>query len=128
MAIRRTAGLTIITTFILIFGQVASARADPFLTGPKSPEVSCSTPLRLYDGTFQTGTSASIYTRGLWINLSDLGFNNKTSSYIVGACAVELAAGANGSGALYPECLYAGCDENVMLSGWNNVISSVYLR
>lgn len=128
MVIRRAAGLTMFTTFILILGQFAPAGADPLLRGPMSPQVSCSMPLRLYDGTFQTGTSASIYTRGLWINLSDLGFNNRTSSYIVGACAVELAAGANGSGAFYPRCLYAGCDENVMLSGWNNVISSVYLR
>jgi hypothetical protein len=63
-----------------------------------------------------------------WINLADFGFNNMTSSYTVGACAVILAAGTNGSGSLYPECLNAGCVEDVMLSGWNNVLSSVYLR
>jgi hypothetical protein len=108
--------------------------ATAFVSGPPASaeervsSINCSTPLRLYDGTYRTGASVSVYTRGLWVNLSVVDFNNKTSSYAVGACAVVLAAGTNGSGAHYPECLEAGCIENSMLSGWNNVISSVYLR
>lgn len=88
----------------------------------------CSTPLRLYDGTFLGAPVLSIATRGLWINLSTYGFDNRTSSYLVGACAVELAAGTNGAGGRYPRCLYAYCQESVMLSGWDNVLSSAYLK
>jgi hypothetical protein len=91
-------------------------------------QTSCSSSLDLYDGTYLTGVSVSIYTRGLWINLSTVGFDNRTSSYMVGACSVALASGSNGGGSLYPRCLSAGCIEDVMASGWNNVISSVYLR
>jgi hypothetical protein len=93
-----------------------------------APGVSCSSPLVLHDGTYQTGTSVSVYARGLWIDLSTVGFNNKTSSYKVGACAVELASGSGGGGVHYTRCLSAGCVENVMDVGWNNVVSSVYLH
>jgi hypothetical protein len=92
-----------------------------------APVLTCSTPLTLYDGANRSGANVHIYTRGVWINLSTVSFDNKTSSFKVGACAVELAAQSNGSGNYYPECLYPGCIENTMLSGWNNVISSVYL-
>jgi hypothetical protein len=95
---------------------------------PTPVNLSCSTPLRLHDGTYQTGTTVSIYSRGLWINLSTLSFDNMTSSYTVGACAVELAAGSSGGGSHYTRCLSAGCVENVMAAGWDNVISSVYLH
>ncbi|MGH8873923.1 MAG: hypothetical protein ACRDVM_01545 [Acidimicrobiia bacterium] len=87
----------------------------------------CSSPLRLYDGTYQTGDTVSVWTRSAWINLSGIGFDNRTSSFRVGACAVDLASGTWGGGSLYPRCTYAGCEEDVMASGWNNVISSVYL-
>jgi len=93
-----------------------------------APLISCSTALNLYNGTYLTGTRVSVSTRGVWINLSNFGFDNMTSSYKVGACSVELASGANGSGSHYSRCLSAGCEEDVMASGWNNVISSVYLH
>jgi hypothetical protein len=93
-----------------------------------APTLNCSTALRLHDGTFQTGTTVYVYARGIWVNLSDVGFNNMTSSYTVGACAVVLASGTNGGGSHYPYCLFAGCVEDVMAPGWDNVISSVYLR
>ena len=97
-------------------------------TAPATALTSCSTPLRLYDGTYLSGTTVSIYTRGAWINLSSYGFDNRTSSFSVGACSVSLAAGSGGGGSHYSECLYAGCVENVMATGWNNVISSVYVH
>jgi hypothetical protein len=90
--------------------------------------VSCSTPLRLYDGTYLSGTTVAIYTRGAWINLGSYGMDNMTSSFKVGACSVSLAAGTGGGGSHYSECLYANCIENVMATGWNNVISSVYIH
>jgi hypothetical protein len=92
------------------------------------PLVNCSTPLRLWDGTYETGAMVSIYARGVWVNLNIVNFGDKTSSYIVGSCSVELADGQNGSGSRYPYCLSAGCVENVMASGWDNRISSVYLH
>lgn len=91
------------------------------------PSLNCSSPLRLYDGLNRTGATVSIYTRGLWTNLSGLGFDNRTSSYSVGACAVELASGSGGGGSHYPGCVAAWCVVNSMASGWNNVVSSVYL-
>ncbi len=91
-------------------------------------DVTCSTPLKLHDGTFQTGATVSVYSRGLWIDLSTVGFDNRTSSYTVGACAVELASAAGGGGAHYTRCLAPGCVENTMDLGWNNVVSSVYLH
>jgi hypothetical protein len=92
-----------------------------------SPLALCSTPLKLHDGTNQGGSVASVNTRSSWVNLSGYSFDNKTSSYTVGACAVELAAQADGNGNHYPECLSAGCVEDTMLAGWDNVISSVKL-
>lgn len=88
----------------------------------------CSTALRLYDGTYQTGSLLSIASRGQWINLGLYGFDNQTSSYRVGACAVELASGTNGGGSRYFRCLSAYCEEDVMASGWDNVLSSAYLK
>jgi hypothetical protein len=70
----------------------------------------------------------SIYVRGLWIDLSSVSFDNKTSSFWVGACAIDLAPQAGGQGNHYTRCLYAGCVENVMLPGWDNVVSSAYLH
>jgi hypothetical protein len=92
------------------------------------PEVNCSSPLTLYNYTNQTGSSVSIYTRGQWVNLSALSFDNKTSSYAVGACAAELAALSGGGGAHYSGCLDAWCQEDSMNYGWNNITSSVYLH
>jgi hypothetical protein len=91
------------------------------------PTVTCSTPLKLRNLANQGGTLVNVYSRSQWINLSTLSFDNKTSSFTVGACAVELAAGVNGSANWYPECTNAGCVENSMLPGWDNVLSSVYL-
>jgi hypothetical protein len=103
----------------------ATSGSPTSLTGPA---LSCSTPLRLYDGSLISGDSVSISTRGLWIDLSTLGFDNRTSSFKVGACSIELAAGPGGSGSRYQRCLSAGCTENNMATGWNNLVSSAYLH
>jgi hypothetical protein len=93
-----------------------------------SPLSNCSTPLKLHDGANQTGATASISERGVWVNLSSVGFDNRTSSYTVGACAVELASAAFGGGVRYTHCLTAGCVEDSMDLGWDNVLSSVFLH
>jgi hypothetical protein len=108
--------------------SAAMERREASFVGLIAPNLNCSTPLRLHDGTYQAGTTVSVYVRGLWVDLSTFGFDNSTSSYTVGACAIELALGSGGSGLHYPRCLYAGCVENVMATGWNNAVSSVYLH
>ncbi len=120
------------STMVLVSSAVGPALAS----GPGSdnewagsqPSLACSSPLQLFDGTNLSGAKVLIYTRGLWIDLSTVSFDNRTSSYKVGACAIELASGAGGGGAHYTRCLSAGCVENVMDLGWNNVVSSVYLH
>ena len=61
------------------------------------------------------------------LNLSTYGFDNDTSSYRVGACASTFWAGASGSGSVYPGPTGANASASSMLSGWNNVVSSVYI-
>jgi len=94
--------------------------------GASAASATCTTPLRLYDGVYRTGAVLSVATRGLWLNLNLYGFDNRTSSYKVGSCNVDLAASTNGGGSRYPRCLTAYCLENVMMTGWSNVLSSVY--
>ena len=96
--------------------------------GAAAPAVNCSTALKLYDATGFGGASVSISERGTWINLSTLGFDNRTSSYRLGACLVDMASGTNGGGALYATCGSPGCQESSMDPGWNNVISSVFIH
>src|SRR6059058_3731883 len=73
--------------------------------------LNCGSSLDLYDGTYMSGASVSILARGTWINLSTVGFDNRTSSYVVGACSVDLASGTGGGGSRYGRCLSPGCAE-----------------
>jgi hypothetical protein len=85
----------------------------------------CSSSLRLYDGTSFTGTVLSLSTRGSLLALSTYGFDNKTSSYKVGACAAVLYSGIQSG--TYPGNTAANAQATSMQSGWNNVISSVLI-
>jgi hypothetical protein len=87
----------------------------------------CSSSLRLYRSTGFTGGTLVLTTRGVVHNLSTYGFDNDTSSYAVGACASTFWAGASGSGSVYPGNTGAFANASQMLSGWNNVVSSVYI-
>ncbi|MDZ4232469.1 MAG: hypothetical protein U1C73_01615, partial [Dietzia sp.] len=91
-----------------------------------SASATCSTPLRLYAGTNQSGSVLAVTARGVWVNLST-SFNNQTSSYRVGACSSLFAAGTNGTGGFYPGNTSAWATASQMLLGWNNRVSSVYL-
>ncbi|MGI8515033.1 MAG: hypothetical protein ACR2NT_07785 [Acidimicrobiia bacterium] len=87
----------------------------------------CSTGLRLYDGTGYTGSVLVILDRSLWINLSSYGFDNRTSSYKVGACDSYFAENGSGGGSWYPASATQAWDQaSSMQSGWNNRVSSVY--
>jgi hypothetical protein len=93
-----------------------------------SPLLNCSTPLKLRDGPNQTLGQANVYSRGIWVNLSSLSFDNKTSSFTVGACSIDLAAGINGGSSHYLSCLSPFCVEDTMDPGWDNAVSSAYLN
>ncbi|MEO6126561.1 MAG: hypothetical protein ABIR32_22900 [Ilumatobacteraceae bacterium] len=85
----------------------------------------CSSSLRLYDGTSFTGTVLSVSTRGSLLTLSTYGFDNKTSSYKVAACAAILYSGIQSG--TYPGNTAANAQAASMQSGWDNVISSVLI-
>ena len=88
--------------------------------------LTCSSSLRLYkDGGFG-GRVLYLSSRGLWFNLASYGFNNITSSFVVGGCTVYLADGTNGGGSWYPGG-YANSVVPVLASGWNDRITSVYV-
>ena len=87
----------------------------------------CSSSLRLYRSNGFTGGTLVLTTRAVVLNLSTYGFDNDTSSYRVGACASTFWAGASGSGSVYPGPTGANASASAMLSGWNNVVSSVYI-
>jgi hypothetical protein len=95
---------------------------------PALPTASCSTPLRLYADAGYGGRELDFYDRGYWQNLSTWSFDKQLSSYKVGACSVYLADGAGGGGSLYPGNTSAGHNEPSMLSGWNDRVSSIYIR
>jgi len=87
----------------------------------------CSTGLRLYDGTGYSGSVLVILDRSLWINLSSYGFDNRTSSYKVGACSSYFAENSSGGGSWYPTSATEAWDQDSsMQTGWNNRVSSVY--
>jgi hypothetical protein len=109
-------------------GHVRSTGATPATTNDGiTPMATCATALRLYRSTGFTGGTLVLTTRAVVLNLSTYGFDNDTSSYRVGACASTFWAGASGSGSVYPGPTGANASASSMLSGWNNVVSSVYI-
>jgi hypothetical protein len=85
----------------------------------------CSSSLRLYDGTSYGGAVLFLTTRQVFLNLSAYGFDNRTSSYKVGACATNFYTGSNGGGSSFTGG--ASTQSPTMPAGWNNVVSSVYI-
>lgn len=97
--------------------------------GAEAASSSCSTSLKLYDGTSYTGSTLFIYTRTQWINLSNYGWANRTSSFKVGACSAYFADYPNGGGSWYPTSYTQAWDQAAaMISGWNNRVSSIYMN
>jgi hypothetical protein len=88
---------------------------------------SCSSPLRLFDYIWYGGRQLSFWDRGYWQNLWDYGFDNRTSSYAVGACYVHLAEYGGGGGWWYPGPTWPWAGEPVMYWDWQNTISSIYV-
>ncbi len=87
----------------------------------------CSSPLRLYEYNWYSGRRLSFWDRGYWQNLADYGFDNQTSSYIVGGCQVYLAEYSDGGGWWYPGPTYPYAGEAAMAWDWQDTISSIYI-
>lgn len=94
---------------------------------PYRRQFTCSSYLRLYTGTNFGGSVLAIATQYTVLNLSSYGFNNVTSSYKVGACPAAMWDLNSGGAPAYGGNTGAGVWATVMLSGWDNRISSVYL-
>lgn len=86
---------------------------------------SCSTSTRLYAGTSFTTPVVAVTTRASWRDLSAVGFDNTARSYKIGACSTVFAANAGGGGSQFSAG--AGTQASTMPSGWDKVISSLYL-
>lgn len=88
----------------------------------------CSSSLRLYASINFTTPVLQLTARSIWLNLSSFGFDNRTSSYAVGACSSIFAENANGGGSWYPGSTSAGSSAASMVAGWNDRISSVFIN
>lgn len=88
---------------------------------------SCSSPVRLYDYTGYGTPTLSIYSRGIWLDLSSYGFDNRTASYTIGACSAYFADGTSGGGSWYSGSTSAYSANPDMGSSWRDRISSIYL-
>jgi hypothetical protein len=75
----------------------------------------CSTALRLYDGTSFTGQALNVYATQTTVALSGLGFASRTSSYRIGACSATLRAGSS----VYPGTTAPNVSSGSMLAGCN---------
>jgi hypothetical protein len=109
--------------------QLESATLDQTKTrGAAGMSSTCSSSVRLYDGTSYSGSVLYLYQRSSWINLTNHGWSNRTSSFKVGACSSYFADYSNGGGSWYPTSLTQAWDvASSMISGWNKRISSIYI-
>lgn len=88
---------------------------------------SCSSSLRLYEHNWYGGRRLSFWDRGYWQNLAWYGFEDRTSSYIVGGCPVYLAEHGDGGGWWYPGPTYPYAGEPAMYWDWQDTLSSIYI-
>jgi hypothetical protein len=103
-------------------GLAGSSRA----AGGASPNTGCYSDLQLFSGASYTGSELDIWDVGLWVNLSNYGFANRTVSFSNGGCQSYLAKGPNGSVAWYPNSGPWTAVANMGLY-WNDTIESVYI-
>ena len=87
----------------------------------------CSSSVRLYSGTSYSGSVLWLSTQFSFLNLSNYGFNNITSSYRIGACGSTFYDLNNGGAPQYGGATWAGASSASMLAGWDNRVSSVFI-
>lgn len=100
-------------------------RAEVSSDSATSLLASCSSSLKLYRSTGQTGGVLELSQRGVNLNLATFGFSNDTESYRVGACSAKFYDATSGTGTSYPGSTIAFASSSSMLSGWANRVSSV---
>lgn len=88
----------------------------------------CASSLRLYDFNSYGAPVLAFTQRAVYTNMSTVGFNNRTSSYKVGACSVIMWDGAGGTGPVYTGPMWAGVQAAAMNPFWDNRISSIYVN
>ncbi len=88
---------------------------------------SCAYPLRLSEHANFGGRQLYFFDRFYWQNLTDFGFNDQMSSYVVGACRAYLAEHVTGGGALYPGPTAPWSAVPWPAAHWDNRVSSIYL-
>ncbi len=114
------------TELLSHIGHEPTVNTESVAPRQQSRSSSCSTSLRLYDGSLHTGQVLYLSQRGIWINLSSYGFSNRTSSYKIGACSSYFADYSNGGGSWYPTSQTQAYDQaSWMQTGWDNRVSSV---
>ena len=95
------------------------------LLGSSRAATMCSSSLRLYDGANHTGSVLSTAIRWIVLNLPNYGWDNRTSSVRVGSCGAEFFSGSYGGGSVFGA--YPGQWLWWMPSGWDNIVTSVYI-
>lgn len=98
---------------------------SPDEPGNEAARASCSSSTRLYAGTSFGTPVVAITVRLSWRDLSPIGFDNKTRSYKIGACATTFAKNSGGGGSHLSAG--AGTQASTMPNGWDQVISSLHL-
>jgi len=93
----------------------------------KAAVATCATSVKLYSNTSYGGSVLSLVTRTVPINLSAYGFDNLTSSYVIGSCSALFYDYANNVSPTYPGSTTANSSAASMLTGWDNRVSSVYI-
>lgn len=91
----------------------------------KAAVVTCATSVKLYSNTSYGGSVLSLVTRTVPINLSAYGFDNLTSSYVIGSCNALFYDYANNVSPTYPGSTTANSSAASMLTGWDNRVSSI---
>ena len=111
------------------FGAAAPTSIGSTGSTTASSSSGCGSFLKLYDGAWYNGQTIWFSTRLSWLNLSSYGFNQKTSSFRIGSCSAYFADYSWGGGAWYPTYLTQANDNGpTMLPGWNNDVSSLYIK
>jgi hypothetical protein len=84
--------------------------------------------LHLYEHTNFGGRHLTFCDRGYWQNLTSYGFNDQLSSYKTGVRGAHLAEHTNGGGSWYPGNTGVCISGGGMSSGWNDRVSSIYIK
>ena len=91
----------------------------------KAAVATCATSVKLYSNTSYGGSVLSLVTRTVPINLSIYGFDNLTSSYVIGSCSALFYDYANNVSPTYPGSTNANSSAASMLTGWDNRVNSI---